>query len=80
MASVRILSVNCQGLGNIAKRTDVFNYLKKSSATSTVYKILILLVKMKRAYDQDGVMNVILAHLHQMPGVSYSFFFIFCMH
>ena len=29
MASVRILSVNCQGLGNIVKRTDVFNYLKK---------------------------------------------------
>jgi exonuclease III len=27
MASVRILSVNCQGLGNIV--TDVFNYLKK---------------------------------------------------
>ena len=81
MASVRILSVNCQGLGNIVKRTDVFNYLKKkNSATSTVYKILILLVKMKRAYDQDGGMNVILAHLHQMPGVSYSFFFIFCMH
>ena len=24
---------------------------------------------MKRAYDQDRVMNVILAHLHQMPGV-----------
>ena len=70
MASVRILSVNCQGLGNIVKRTDVFNYLKKkSSATSTVYKILILLVKMKRTYDQDGVMNVILAHLHQMPRV-----------
>ena len=69
MASVRILSVNCQGLGNIVKRTDDFNYLKKSSATSTVYKILILLVKMKRAYDQVGIMNVILAHLHQMPGV-----------
>ena len=69
MASVRILSVNCQGLGNIVKRTDVFNYLKKSSAISTVYKILILLVKMKRAYDQVGIMNVILAHLHQMPGV-----------
>jgi hypothetical protein len=32
-------------------------------------KILILFVKMKRAYDQVGVMNVILAHLHQMPGV-----------
>jgi exonuclease III len=29
MASVKILSVNCQGLGNIVKRTDVFNYLKK---------------------------------------------------
>ena len=29
MASVRILSVNCQGLGNIVKRTDVFNYLIK---------------------------------------------------
>ena len=29
MASVRILSVNCQGLGNIVKRTDVFNYLQK---------------------------------------------------
>ena len=69
MASVRILSVNCQELGNIVKRTDAFNYLKKSSATSTVYKILILLVKMKRAYDQVGIMNVILAHLHQMPGV-----------
>ena len=69
MASVRILSVNCQGLGSIVKRTDVFNYLIKSSATSTVYKILILLVKMKRAYDQVGIMNVILAHLHQMPGV-----------
>jgi hypothetical protein len=24
---------------------------------------------MKRAYDQVGIMNVILAHLHQMPGV-----------
>ena len=70
MASVRILSVNCQGLGNIVKRTDVFNYLKKkNSATSTLYKILILLVKMKRAYDQVGIMNVILAHLHQMSGV-----------
>ena len=69
MASVRILSVNCEGLGNIVKRTDVFNYLKNSSATSTVYKILILLVKMKIAYDQDGVMHVVLAHLHQMPGV-----------
>ena len=70
MASARILSVNCQGLGNIVKRTDVFNYLKKKSgATSTVYKILILLVKMKRAYDQDGVMSVILTQLHQMPGV-----------
>jgi hypothetical protein len=62
MVSVRILSVNCQGLGNIVKRTDVFNCLKKSSATSTVYKILIILVKMKRAYDQVGIMNVILAH------------------
>ena len=31
MASVRILSVNCQGLGNIVKRTDVFNYLKKKA-------------------------------------------------
>ena len=69
MASVRILSVNCQGLSNIVKRTDVFNYLKKSSATSTVYKILILLVKMKRAYDQVGIMKVILAHVHQMPRV-----------
>jgi hypothetical protein len=26
---LKILSVNCQGLGNIVKRTDVFNYLKK---------------------------------------------------
>ena len=67
MAGVRILSVNCQGLGIIVKRTDVFNYLKKSSATSTVYKILIFLAKMKRAYDhdQDEVMNVSLAHLHR---------------
>jgi hypothetical protein len=24
---------------------------------------------MKIAYDQDGVMHVVLAHLHQMPGV-----------
>ena len=74
MASVRILSVNCQGLGNIVKRTDVFNYLKKkeSSATSTVYKILISLVKMKRAYDQVGIMNVILAHLHQMPAILFN--------
>ena len=31
MASVRILSVNCQGLDNIVKRTDVFNYLKKKA-------------------------------------------------
>jgi hypothetical protein len=31
MASVKILSVNCQGLGNIVKRTDVFNYLKKKN-------------------------------------------------
>ena len=25
---VKILSVNCQGLGDIAKRRDVFNYLR----------------------------------------------------
>jgi hypothetical protein len=27
------------------------------------------ILNMKRAYDQVGIMNVILAHLHQMPGV-----------
>ena len=31
MASVKILSVNCQRLGNIVKRTDVFNYLTKKA-------------------------------------------------
>ena len=32
---VKIVSVNCQGLGSIEKRRDVFNYLK--SKTCNIY-------------------------------------------
>ena len=33
MDSITILSLNCQGLGNIRKRRDVFHYLKKKSCS-----------------------------------------------
>ena len=69
MASVRILSVNCQGLGNIVKRTDVFNYLKKKQCNIYCLQDTHFTRENERAYDQVGIMNVILAHLHQMPGV-----------
>ena len=31
MEGIRILSVNCQGLGNIGKRRDIFDYLRKKN-------------------------------------------------
>ena len=69
MTSVRILSVNCQGLGNIAKRTDVFNYLKKKQCNIYCLQDTHFTCENEKSIHQVGIMNVILAHLHQMPGV-----------
>ena len=34
--ALKILSVNCQGLGSMEKRLDVLNYLKKKKAMSDI--------------------------------------------
>ena len=47
MGSLKILSVNCQGLGDIGKRRDVFNFLRSKNIIYIVYKIPISLVILK---------------------------------
>ena len=57
--ALKILSVNCQGLGSIEKRLDVFNYLKK--VIYIVSKTHTLLKHLNVFSDPSGIMNACLA-------------------
>ena len=62
MAEIEIISVNCQGIGLLPKRTDVFKYLKDKSVLYTAYKTpTSLLELMKNWSDHVGIMIAILA-------------------
>ena len=71
MAEIEIISVNCQGIGLLPKRTDVFNYLKKKSVIYTAYKTpTSLLGLMKNRSDHVGIMIAILVLISQTQEAS----------
>ena len=74
MAEIEIISVNCQGIGLLLKRTDVFNYLKEKSIIYTAYKTHTLLLElMKNWSDQVGIMIATLALISQTQEASPSY-------
>ena len=74
MAEIEIISVNCQGIGLLPKRTDVFNYLKEKSVIYTAYKTpTSLLELMKNWSDHVGIMIAILVLISQMQEASPSY-------
>ena len=55
--AIKVLSANCQGLGSMEKRLDVFNYLKGKNVISIVSKTHTQPKHQKGFSDPSGIMN-----------------------
>ena len=67
--TLKILSVNCQGLGSMEKRLDLFNYLKQKQCQIYCLQDTHTTKTSENFLDPSGIVNAFSAQAHRMPEV-----------